>query len=86
MQKDNKTITIIASVVTLIEAIAVFIASNVLGTIDIYFIESLLIMLVPLFLFNCLLVAKTPIYDISLESLKKKNIEGVNELATKEQS
>ena len=87
MQKTPKFIITIATIVTSIEAVAVFIASNLLNTADVYFIESLLIMLVPLFLLNVLIVAKTPIYDVSLDSLKQKEneVEKTNELAVEKQ-
>lgn len=85
MQKTPKTIIAIASLVTLIEAVSVFIANNLLNTTDVYFVESLLIMLVPLFLLNVLIVTKTSIYDVSLDSLKQKQkeneVEKTNELA-----
>ena len=82
MQKTPKTIIAIASLVTLIEAVSVFIANNLLNTTDVYFVESLLIMLVPLFLLNVLIVTKTSIYDVSLDSLKQKQKENEVEKQT----
>lgn len=71
MQKDKNTILAIAFLVTLTEAIAVIVASKILGTIDFYFIESLVILLIPMFLFNLFIVFKTSIYDVYLDCFKK---------------
>ena len=71
MKKTNVAVVGVASAVTSIEVMAVFFASSVLDTIDVYFIESLLVMLFPLFLLNCFLVTKTSVYDVAFKKSDK---------------
>lgn len=89
MEKTNVAVVGVASAVTSIEVMAVFFASSVLDTIDVYFIESLLVMLVPLLLLNCFLVAKTSVYDIVFKKNDKaeeeKTVQRANELFLEKQ-